>query len=122
MMPFRRFGMLGMIGAMTIGACQSTPPTIYGALEVADAQTMAVVESVLARAMNRASIEIGPGDLTKTSVVSVLPPRLSPNETRSTAQPTQFDIIIKGAKCFVVRRDTAKEYELSGVACRPLDA
>ncbi len=79
---------------------------------------MTELKSVLAKAMNTASVDIGPGDLTKTSTISVLPPRLGPHEQRSPVKPTQFDIILKGSGCFVVRRDTGEEYELRGVSCR----
>ncbi len=116
----RKFGMMLMVAALTTGACQSKPSRTYAALATTDSQTMGVVKSALARAMNRANIEIGPGDLTKTSVISVLPPKPGPNESRSTVRPTQFDIMMQGSACFVVRRDTGDEFPLRGVACRRL--
>jgi len=117
---FRSLGLLVMIGAFTLGACQSNGDVTPAVLAEADDETMAEVKSVLARAMNTARVELGPGDLTKTSTISVLPPRLSPDEDRSTVKPTQFDIVLKGSRCFVVRRDTGDEYELVGVSCRAL--
>ncbi len=118
---FQRVGILILIGALMTSACQSYQTRTYAVLVTADSQTMAAVKSVLARAMNTASVDIGPGDLTKTSVISVLPPRPGLHEDRSTVMPTLFDIIIKGSTCFVVRRDTGDEHVLSGIACRLLD-
>ncbi len=114
-------GLLVVIGASILNGCQSNGTMTFATLAEADSQTMAELKSVLAGAMNTASVDIGPGDLTKTSTISVLPPRLSPDEDRSTVTPTQFDIILRGSSCYVVRRDTGDEYELSGVSCRALD-
>lgn len=101
-------------------ACQSTGAAVPAALERADAQTMAAVKAVLADAVGRARIELGPGDLTTSSTISVLPPPLSPEEGRSTATPIVFDLVIKGSSCYAVRRDTGRDYALAGVSCRPL--
>jgi hypothetical protein len=84
----------------------------------ADPATMAELHAVLARAVGRARVELGPGDPTQTSVISVLPRRPSPYEDRSLAMPTTFDLVIEGGRCFVVRRDTGEEFELQGVECR----
>ena len=116
----RKFGMMLIVAALTTGACQSKQSRTYAALATSDSQTMGVVKSVLAKAMNRANVEIGPGDLTTTSTISVLPPKPGPNESRSTVMPTQFDIMMQGSTCYVVRRDTGDEFQLRGVACRPL--
>lgn len=102
-------------------ACQSNGAQTPAVLAAADAETMAAVKSVLAEAMDRAGVELGPGNPTQTSTISVLPPPLSPHEDRSTASPTQFDIVLKGSNCFVIRRDTGEEFELKGVSCKPAD-
>ncbi len=99
--------------------CQSNQPRTPATLERADPETLARVEAVLAQAMGDASIELGPADLAATTTISVLPPRLTPYEDRSLARPTQFDIMLEGARCLLVRRDTGEEYDLDGVACRP---
>ncbi len=118
---YRLLQMLVVSSAFIVSACQSNNAATFSALEDAGDETMAEVKSVLARAMNTASVEIGPGDLTETSTISVLPPPLNPYEDRSTVKPTLFDIMIKGSRCYVVRRDTGDEYELAGVSCRALD-
>lgn len=112
--------LLSLLGSL-LCACQSSGAQTPAVLAAADAQTMAAVKSVLAEAMDRAGVELGPGNPTQTSTISVLPPPLSPHEDRSTASPTQFDIVLKGSNCFVIRRDTGEEFELKGVSCRPAD-
>lgn len=121
-----------ILAVMLAAACQSQNQTTRPAsqpgngagapavLVSADPQTMAVVKSVLADAMGRARIELGPGDPTATSRISVLPPRLGPDETRSPATPTQFDLMIEGRSCYLVRQDSGARFALDGVACQPL--
>lgn len=121
-MSFLKLGSLALIGSLVASACQSSPSFTYAALKTADSQSMNVVMTVLARAMNRARVEIGPGDLTMTSTISVLPPGLSPDEDRSTVTPALFDIMLEGSVCYVVRRDSGDAFQLRGVACRPLGA
>lgn len=116
------FSLLALASASFLSACQSTTPQSAPAvLASADSQTMDTVKSVLVDAMGVAQVELGPGDPTKMSTIAVLPPRLGPHEDRSTAKPALFDIVLKGSACFVVRRSTGVEYELTGVSCRPLN-
>lgn len=112
----------GAIAAMSVTGCQSAVVSTPAVLAIADEPTLAEVRAVLARAMNDAGVEIGPGDLTKTSTVIALPKRLNPNEDRSLARPTQFDLVIQGDRCALVRRETGEEFVLNGVACKPADA
>lgn len=122
MAPFSIFGLLAVAGAFLLGGCQSAGAPEAAVLEAADSQTMAEVKSVLARALNRASVEIGPGDPTKTPTISALPPRLAPSEDRSLAAPTYFDLAIKDGACVLIRRDTGEEFALTGVRCKPAQA
>lgn len=119
----RAIGMTPLLLAASLlaGACQSAPRNGYAVLASTDADTMTTVRLTLARAMNVASVEIGPGDLSAQSTISVLPPPPSSNEDRSTVMPTQFDIMLKDGACVVVRRDTGEAFALDGVKCRPLD-
>ncbi len=107
-----------MLGAFLLAGCQMTKAEAPAVLITADTQTMTELKAVLAGAMKTASVEIGPGDVTQTSTISVLPPRLSPLEGRSTATPVQFDIIKKGRDCSVIRRDTGEVFSLGDIACR----
>ncbi|HXI87897.1 MAG TPA: hypothetical protein VNH64_10595 [Parvularculaceae bacterium] len=118
----RGFGALVVMGLFMTGACEtddaSSEAGSPAVLVSADVETMAKVKLVLADAMGKANVELGPGDPTETSTISVLPPRPTRYESMSTATPTQFDIVLKGSRCFVVRRDTGEAYELKGVSCR----
>lgn len=87
-------------------------------LESADPGTMAAIKAALSEALDRAEVELGPGDLTATSTIAVLPSRPSPYEDRSPAMPILFDIEMRSGSCFIVRRDTNEAYLLAGVACR----
>ena len=117
----RCFRLSGVLAAAVLsGGCQSYDAAVPAVLETADSETMARVKAALADAVGRAQVELGPGDLTRTSAVSVLPPRPSPYEDRSLAAPVLFDIVMKGARCFVVKRDGGAYYALSGVSCRAL--
>ncbi len=125
-MPAPRFhlGLVAALSAMFGSGCQ-TQDTVYPAvLHSTDEASMAKLRAALAEAMGRARVEIGPGDLTQSSTVSVLPPPLGPNETHSTATPTQFDIVMRGDACFLQRRDTEQIYPLDTQLCRraPPDA
>jgi hypothetical protein len=84
----------------------------------ADPPAMERLKAALAKAMGRTYIELGPGDPTQTSVISVLPLPLNPLEDRSLARPTLFHLEIEGAVCVLVREDNAARYPLDGVACK----
>ncbi len=120
-----RFHLCAAMTAVLLGGCQSPGEGLDApapaALSSMDEETIATLRAVLADAMNDASITLGPGDLTKTSTIAVLPPRPSPYEGRSTAKPVLFDIFLRGDACFVVRRDSGAEYVLRAIACRKLD-
>ncbi len=111
---------LGLLSLALLGACQMTD-TISGPaiLESADAASLASLKAVLADVTGKASIELGPGDLTKTSRLTVLPPPLAPGETRSTAMPKRFELILEGGVCYVREEGSAEQYPLEGVMCRP---
>ncbi|PQA89329.1 hypothetical protein [Hyphococcus luteus] len=120
MASLHKRGPFALIGALLFAAaCQTSPASEAAVLESADTQTMTKVKSVLAGAMNVASVDLGAGDPTESPVISVLPPRPSPYEDRSPAMPVLFDLVVKGNVCYAVRRETGEAYELDGVACRP---
>ncbi len=106
-----------LTAAVFTGACQTVAPNAPATLANADKATLVQVKSVLAEAMDRATIELGPGDLSKTSAISVLPPPLAAREDRSLAAPVIFDIVMSGAECYAIRRDTGEAFAL-GVPCR----
>ena len=117
-----------VLAALALAGCHSPPPksapstarTAPAVLSSADGETLETVRSVLAGAMNTATVKLGAGDPTKTPVIPVLPPKPSAHEGRSTAMPTLFDIVLSDEACFLVRRKDGAAFPLDGVACRPL--
>ncbi|MEO0982205.1 MAG: hypothetical protein AAFX03_06090 [Pseudomonadota bacterium] len=119
MTPSKRAWPALLASLWPLAACQTAGPADAPAvLESADDATMATVKSVLAAAVGRAEITLGPGDPTASPTLTVLPPPLHPNETRSPAKPTVFELRLRGEACVVI--DGLNEaYPLPGVACRP---
>jgi hypothetical protein len=102
------------------GCCQSTPAQAASpaVLTQADAATMERIRAALAKEMGRSVIELGPGDLTQSSTISVLPLPPGPLEDRSLAKPTIFRLEISGGACMLVREDTGARIPLEGVECK----
>ncbi|MDP3738892.1 MAG: hypothetical protein Q8R02_15970 [Hyphomonadaceae bacterium] len=103
--------------AALAGACQST--AVPAVLTQADEAAMGRLRAALAKAMGQAEVQLGPGDPSQTSVVSVLPLPPGPLEDRSLAKPTIFRLEIEGETCVLVREDTGARVTLEGVDCRP---
>lgn len=104
-----------------LAACQAatlTAPQPAVLTEVTPA-AMETMTSVLARAVGRARVELGPSDLTQQSAIPVLPPPPGTHENRSLAMPVIFDLVIREGRCFVKEREGNRMHALPGVACRP---
>jgi hypothetical protein len=108
---------LASLAALLAGACQ-TAVAAPAVLTHADPATMSRLRATLAQAVGRAQVELGPGDPTQSSVLSVLPPPPGPLEGRSLAKPTIFRLEIEGETCVLVRADTGAHIRLAGVDCR----
>jgi hypothetical protein len=109
--------------ALLAGGCQSAcqsarQPAAPAVLTRADDATMDRLKTALAKAVGRPRIELGPGDPTQTSVLSVLPPRPGPLEDRSLAKSTIFRLEIAGKDCTAIREDTGARVPLADVECR----
>lgn len=107
------------LAVLALGACKMTEGPVPAVLESANAVSVDALKSSLAGAMGQANVQLGPEDLATSSSVSVLPPRLGPNETRSMAMPEQFDLVMQGGDCMLIHRKTGETHPLRGVACRP---
>jgi hypothetical protein len=107
-----------VVSVLLAGACQLTPTAVPAVLARADAATMDRVKAVLAKEIGRSPIQLGPGDLTQSPVVSVLPLPPGPLEDRSLAMPTIFRLEMEGDACLIVREDTGARLKLDGVDCR----
>lgn len=110
-----------MLSALVgLSACQTAPAAEPALLVEASPETMAVVTETLASAVDRARIELGPGDLTKDPAISVLPPPLGEHESHSPAMPAMFDLVVREGDCFLQARKDGALYPLPGIACRPV--
>lgn len=101
----------------TLGGCASTLNDSLAMVATQEAATMAQITNTLRQAMGTQRIEFGPHDGAYTSMLTVLPPPLGPNETRSLASPTIFDVVKRKNMCFLVRRETGTAYALANVEC-----
>ena len=117
----KRIALLPLL--LSLAACQ----TMAGAGAVSERATVnlgepatrAAVTEVLARAVGRARIELGPTDGPLTAIITVLPPPPGPYETNSMAMPVRFDIELREEGCVAVRHDTGQAYPLASVQCEP---
>ncbi len=107
-------------GGALMASCQTPNAPAAAVLENADHGTMAALHAALASAVGRAQVEIGPGDLTQSSTIAVLPPPLGPGEDRSLATPDYFDLMWVDGKCVLVAQETGAQFALDGVSCRKL--
>lgn len=118
--PYRFLKLAPVICFLILTGCVSgVAHSMPAVLESGDAETITMLKSALADAMNTKTVELGAGDPTVASTIAVLPPRLSTNEDRSLARPVLFDLELRGQACFAVRRDTGAAYAL-GVRCKAL--
>ena len=105
--------------ALVLGACQHTATTSPATLADSSADTLSALKSALGGAMNRANIDLGAGNLTEMSSVTVLPPPLTEHEIRSPATPMVFNLFVKNGACFAVQEGKDVEIPLPDVPCRP---
>jgi len=106
--------------AAALCACQTAETPRPAVLVRADAQTLEALKSALADALGVAHVELGAGDLTRTSAIPVLPSPPSPLEGRSPAMPILYDLAVRGEDCLAIARGSGEEIALRGVSCRPL--
>lgn len=106
--------------ALLVGACQHNPSAVPATLADDTPATLEALKSGLGKAINRAQIELGAGNLTASSTVTVLPPRLTEHETRSPATPLVFNLFVQDGACFAIQAGTEAEIPLPDVPCKPL--
>ncbi len=105
------------LAVLWTGGCQTVTAPSTAQVDLSHAPTYAAVAGVLAKAVGRARVELGPQGGGKVAVVTVLPPRPVSPETNSPAMPITFDIRMKGGLCVAVNRETHENYPLTGIAC-----
>lgn len=121
----RRIGIAGLFVALGaaagLSACKTPEvPELRAALFVdASPATLQTLDRVLFEATREGPAKRGPGDPTRDSVVTVLPPSPGPREGNSPAMPRYFDIVTDGSICYLRDRKNGETHALPGVACRP---
>jgi hypothetical protein len=110
-----------MMGGLAMAGCHSTGGAAPARLSTDSDSQMQQLKAGLSEAVGRANVELGAGDPMGEGSVVVLPPRLGPLETSSTARPVIFDLELRGEMCFAVNRETGEAFELPGVDCRAKD-
>ncbi|MGZ3297603.1 MAG: hypothetical protein ACXU8O_01200 [Asticcacaulis sp.] len=102
--------------ALTAGCQTVRSEGVAANVNMNDPSTRAAVTAVLAQAVHRRSVELGPTS-PDTAVLTVLPPPPGPYETNSPVMPIRFLIVLEGRKCRAVREDTKDSFDLPGVTC-----
>jgi len=116
---------LAGLAALIASACHTSAqaqPT-PAVLKNADESSMQTLKSALAKAMNTSKVELGASDPTSSSTMSVLPKSvrgLYGNDHANFALPTQFDLMMEGRHCYLLKRGTDTRIPLKGVNCRPV--
>lgn len=106
--------------AVTTIACQTTAQTsVYAAVALDDDDhIIREIKAVLEGIIHQGRISLGPSDLTRDSVIAVLPPPPGPYEGNSPAMPRYFELVTDGTNCFVRERGERTLHTLTGVRCR----
>ncbi len=107
------------LSVLALGACQHGQSQVPALLSDGDADTISKLEAALADAMGISKVTLGAGDPTTNSTVSVLPPKLNPSESRSTAMPTRFELLLKDGTCYAQREGSEDMISLAGISCKP---
>jgi hypothetical protein len=111
---------MAAMSVLTSAGCVSQNLRMPARLDRVDAPTLERVRAVLANAVGRPQVELGPEDLAISSTISVLPRPLGPHDTRSPELPKIFDIKIIEGQCQLVAQSDGKMYPLEGVGCKPI--
>lgn len=111
--------LLTSLAVLTLGACQHHDTAVPAVLADDTPENLQALKAGLSAATGRAQINLGAGDPTVSSTISVLPPPPTDLETNSPAIPTIFQLFKKDAGCFAVEDGSDALIELPGVTCKP---
>jgi hypothetical protein len=111
-----------LMTAVVLGsaACQTTAQIPVRAAVLLDDSQQAIVaiQSTLEPVLQQGRVNLGPSDLTRDSVITVLPPPPGPYEGNSPAMPRYFELVTDGKHCFLRERGERALHSLAGVNCR----
>lgn len=106
--------------ALGSAACQTTAQVSVRAAVLLDDNERAIkaIQSTLESVIQQGRVNLGPSELTRDSVITVLPPPPGPYEGNSPAMPRYFELVTDGQSCFLRERDARELHALPGVNCR----
>jgi len=107
------------LASLAMAACMTAQPAPARLDEMTPASREALSRA-LAQAVGRASVQLGPLDLTREPAISVLPPQPGPLEGASLAMPELFELVVMDARCYVRRNSDRKLFPVEGLTCRPI--
>ncbi len=110
--------LLMILAAWTLTACQPEPQ--LATLTDDTPETMAALSAVLATATGRATVRLGPADVTRSPEVTVLPALATRLEGNSPAMPTVFEIVLVDGDCYVRDRESGEIFLLTHLSCTPV--
>lgn len=113
-------GLLALAGCQSGNSGKEANVTVEPAV-LADIspENLSALRTQIGAALGRTNPDFGPGDLTRTGVLSVLPPRLSDREGNSPALPVIFDLLLIDGACVARNRTDGGDVLLTGVSCIP---
>lgn len=106
--------------ALCVGACQTVGSAAVQPAVLLEGQASALetVKQTLVELTQQGRITLGPGDLTRKSLISVLPPPPGPYEGNSPSMPTYFELVTDGERCYLRERGKDALHQLPGVSCK----
>lgn len=110
------------MAALALGsaACQTTAQgSVRAALLLDDREpVITAIKTTLENVIQKGRVSLGPNELTRDSLVTVLPPPLGPYEGNSPAMPRYFELVTDGKNCFLRERGDKTLHLIAGVGCR----
>jgi hypothetical protein len=111
-----------LMTALVLGsaACQTTAQVSVRAALLLDDNERAIkaIQSTLEAVLKQGRVNLGPSELTRDAVITVLPPAPGPHEGNSPAMPRYFELVTDGKLCFLRERGARELHALAGVNCR----
>lgn len=118
----RQTTLMGALASLLVAAsCQNVTAPRPAVLVSQDAQSMTLLKEAAAEHMGRAKVDLGPGDLTMQSTISVLPPRVAAPQGNSVAMPKILELRVREDDCYLFDEAEGRAVLVRGLACRPLD-
>ena len=107
--------------ALGLAGCQTMTAPRPAVLVSDDAASMELLKGAIGEHMGRANIDLGAGDLTAESIISVLPPRVTAMEGNSVAVPKMLQLRVRADDCYIYDEAERRSTRVRDLVCRPID-